>query len=317
MAEPHYDHGKRSGPPARAQEQHLEIIDAQYHEPAPRGNWTHGEQSRVDLGIEMALAHMDATGVDVALLTSTRPEFLTPALRLHPDRFVGMAEWDPDAPDIEDLLAGTRDEPGMLAVRLLAGWPPENAVRLQAGGFDNFFTLAQKHDLPVAVFASGILDAMPRAARNFPDLTLIIDHFGLKQPPFQERTHPPFLYLDRLLALAEFPNVVVKMSGGPSLSVESYPYKDVWPHLHRIIDAFGIDRLMWGTDITRVQGMVRTPAISDADYCAPEPYPGRHNYAQALHYMLDTDQLSQSEKEAILGGTMRRIFRWPRSQAPA
>jgi predicted TIM-barrel fold metal-dependent hydrolase len=32
------------------------------------------------------------------------------------------------------------------------------------------------------------------------------------------------------------------------LSREPCPHTDVWPHVHRVIDAFGPARLMWGND---------------------------------------------------------------------
>jgi hypothetical protein len=36
-----------------------------------------------------------------------------------------------------------------------------------------------------------------------------------------------------------------------------------------------------------------------------------HAWADALSYLRATDRLSPSEKEAILGGTVRRLLRWP------
>ncbi len=36
-----------------------------------------------------------------------------------------------------------------------------------------------------------------------------------------------------------------------TLSKEPFPYNDIWDPVCRIIDAFGIDRCLWGTDWTR------------------------------------------------------------------
>jgi predicted TIM-barrel fold metal-dependent hydrolase len=46
--------------------------------------------------------------------------------------------------------------------------------------------------------------------------------------------------------------VSVKATGAPSYSSQSYPYADIQDHLHRIYDAFGPERMFWGTDITRM-----------------------------------------------------------------
>jgi L-fuconolactonase len=288
----------------------MKIIDVQLHEPAPRLPWQFDDASRVTLGVELTLALMDSAGVDAALLTSCRPAFSAEAIRSHPDRFARLVEHDPDAPNIEQLVAETRESPGTLGLRLLAGWPPENIERLRSGGFNNFFAAAARYRVPVAVFISGAISVVGPVLRAFPDLQLVIDHFGHKQPPYQERDEPPLKHADELIALAQFPNVSVKISGGPSMSRETFPYRDLWPTLHRIIEAFGPSRLMWGSDITRINGLVRTPAISDEDYRHPAPYAGKHSYAEALYFLLHSDEVSNAAKEQMLGGSVSRTFRW-------
>jgi L-fuconolactonase len=51
-------------------------------------------------------------------------------------------------------------------------------------------------------------------------------------------------------ALAKYPNVSVKLSSVPLISTESYPFRDVTPHIHRLFDAYGPQRCHWGTDVT-------------------------------------------------------------------
>jgi predicted TIM-barrel fold metal-dependent hydrolase len=97
--------------------------------------------------------------------------------------------------------------------------------------------------------------------------------------------------LPDLLALARFGNVAVKCTNAPSLSHEGYPFADLWPHLHAVLAAFGPERTMWGSDITMHLGDV--------------------TYAQAVDYVRQSDQLSESEKALVLGRTLRRILRWP------
>ena len=55
-----------------------------------------------------------------------------------------------------------------------------------------------------------------------------------------------------MMALAKLPNVAVKATGAPHYSTQPYPFKNIQDGLHRIFDAYGPDRLFWGTDITRM-----------------------------------------------------------------
>jgi predicted TIM-barrel fold metal-dependent hydrolase len=58
--------------------------------------------------------------------------------------------------------------------------------------------------------------------------------------------------LPEMLALAKHSNVAIKATGAPSYSSQSYPYRNIHDSLRRIYDAFGPERLFWGTDITRM-----------------------------------------------------------------
>ena len=55
-----------------------------------------------------------------------------------------------------------------------------------------------------------------------------------------------------MLALAKYPNVAIKASGAPSYSSGSYPFTSIHGYIHQIYDAFGPERMFWGTDITRM-----------------------------------------------------------------
>ena len=61
-----------------------------------------------------------------------------------------------------------------------------------------------------------------------------------------------FIHLDEMTALAKLPNVAVKATGAPHYSTQPYPFRNtIQDGLHRIFDAYGPDRMFWGTDITR------------------------------------------------------------------
>ena len=43
------------------------------------------------------------------------------------------------------------------------------------------------------------------------------------------------------------------LRGGGSLvnSSQAYPFRDMQPHVQRVVEAFGAERCLWGTDLTR------------------------------------------------------------------
>jgi predicted TIM-barrel fold metal-dependent hydrolase len=95
--------------------------------------------------------------------------------------------------------------------------------------------------------------------------------------------------------LAVHDNVAVKITGACTLSHEPFPYNDIWDPLRRIFDAFGINRCMWGTDWTRAVSLL--------------------TYEQGIEAFRVTNRLSDSERAALLGETLRRIYGWSPTKA--
>jgi L-fuconolactonase len=74
-----------------------------------------------------------------------------------------------------------------------------------------------------------------------PELDVVIDHMAdcpIDQPE----------QLEKLIALARFPRVFVKISHMWSISRQAYPWLDAQEYVKRLYAAFGPARLMWGTD---------------------------------------------------------------------
>jgi predicted TIM-barrel fold metal-dependent hydrolase len=81
-------------------------------------------------------------------------------------------------------------------------------------------------------------------------LKLIVDHMGVPRASTGEAA---YRLQPELLALAKYPNIAVKATGQAGYAEDEYPFRSLHPHLHRCFDAFGPDRMFWGTDITRMQ----------------------------------------------------------------
>jgi predicted TIM-barrel fold metal-dependent hydrolase len=97
-----------------------------------------------------------------------------------------------------------------------------------------------------------------------------------------------------VLALAGHKNITIKISGACTLSHEPFPFTDIWDPLFRIFDAFGFDRCMWGTDWTRAVGLL--------------------TYEQGVEAFRVTDRLSDSDRAALMGETLRRVYNWAPSK---
>ncbi|MFJ8937347.1 amidohydrolase family protein [Streptomyces sp. NPDC102365] len=292
----------------------MDIIDAQLHLPRPWSTWPYGDDSYPSLLTEVVLAQMDAAGVDAAVLVSLSgvapAAWCGAAVARHPDRLAAVVTPDETAPDIAEQVARAYEDPGVLGLRINVAFPPDALERLRAGAYEKLLTAAEQYRMPVCVLAPGALPDIAAVARTHPELPLIIDHMGLNQPPLIPADAPPWRDLGHLLSLASLPNIFVKLSGAPTLSDKPYPYPDIWPRLRQILEAFGADRCMWATDQHRVFGRLHG--------FDPVPrYPGYHSYAQGLHYLLDRPELSELEKTALFGGTMRRVMGWTPTPPPA
>jgi L-fuconolactonase len=291
----------------------MEVVDAQLHcwdidnarrpwrvdygknDPVEAANRAH--QSEHPITYDELLVRMDTARVDAALLVTPAVygadnSYTLEAAALHPDRFAVVGRVDAQALDIADTMATWRTQPGMLGIRLLIGSDAERAV-FRAGKLTRVFAACERHQVPVCVFPPGILTELAPVAAAHPDLQLVIDHLGLSQPPLMPAEADPFGRLPELIGLARFSNVAVKLTAVPSLSHLDYPFEDVWPAVRRVLDAFGPGRVIWGSDHTRTAAL--------------------HSYPQALDYIRDSADLSAAEKEAVLGGSLRRLFGWART----
>jgi predicted TIM-barrel fold metal-dependent hydrolase len=131
------------------------------------------------------------------------------------------------------------------------------------------------------------------AARN-PNTRLVIDHLGLQQPFEPPVPAQPFAELPKVVALAAYDNVAIKISGACTLSQQPFPYNDLWDPLSRVFDAFGFDRCMWGTDWTRAVALL--------------------TYKQGVEAFRLADRLSDSERTALMGETLQRVYNWSPSK---
>jgi L-fuconolactonase len=187
-----------------------------------------------------------------------------------------------------------------------------DALSKPGTGYEVALRFCQEHSLPVFLSAPGRPDQIKAVANRFPRLTLVLDQMGLDAPPGSGAD--AWTGMPAVLALAKYPNVNLKLTGLPALSTAGEPFRDIQPHVIRLLDAFGAERCMWASDICFYQGQVgwanRFPGLAG-------PYPGKHTYSQSVAAIRCASWLDEHQKSWLLGGTARRLLNWtPRENGP-
>ncbi|MDB5482626.1 MAG: amidohydrolase 2 [Caulobacteraceae bacterium] len=268
------------------------IVDAQIH------LWDGGQapphHRQKPYSAEEAVADMDAAGVDGAInhppgWDQDSNRYAIESARRYPDRFATLGWMKLNRPDAPDLVRRWRSQPGMIGFRFLCvaederSWPTD-------GTMDWFLPLAEELGLPVAVAGPILVPHIERWAAQYPNLKLTLDHFGL----VGLTPTGGLIQADDLLSWSRFPNLSVKLTGGPDYASDDYPFRSMHDTIHRLYDAYGPERLFWGTDITRLK-------------CT---------WRQAITmFTEELPWLSERDKVLIMGEAFSRWFNWAPSPA--
>jgi L-fuconolactonase len=145
--------------------------------------------------------------------------------------------------------------------------------------------MAAAHDVPILLLASPAhFDQIARMAVSYPSVPVVVDHLGRF-----DLSDDPDSAVERLCDLAALPNIHAKASALSSLGNGRLQITDVWALLAKVIDAFGSDRIMWGSDYPFV--LAHCPYVDGLR--AVEAALGRR---------------CTRETENILGGNALRVF---------
>jgi L-fuconolactonase len=278
------------------------VIDSQVHvyeADQPERPWAAKISGPEHVTGNEQVAAMDALGIDGAIVVSTYTtyrydgSYAQQVHAAHPDRFALVKPVDPTDPAMAEDIAEWARQPGAVGIRVMLTIA-ESKDPLDPG-LNRALAEGARRGLPVNLFAWHSLDEAKALAARHPDTTVVIDHVGLPQP---YRTGGPDVWADlpKVLALAELDNVRIKLSGAGTMSAQSFPFDDIWDPLLRIIDAFGVERCLWGTDWTRA---VR-----------------RLSYEQGVEAFRVASRLSDDERAMLMGGAAERTYGWSPSPRP-
>jgi L-fuconolactonase len=230
--------------------------------------------------IESVVTAMAGSGVDAAVLVQHLGEFdngyLQAVVSERPDRFVAVGLVDERSPDCWEALEALAGS-GISGIRLteaaLAGSFPLCARAVSLG-------LTALLDLPSGVGAMrSDVEQLADAAAGRP---IVISHFGYPVVDGDDlvRGH-------EILELAAVQSVYVLASGFGMFC--EYPYPALTALAAEVVERFGADRVMWGSNF---------PESVDAT-----------TYRRDLDLLTGLDALSRPQPAAALtGGTARRVW---------
>jgi predicted TIM-barrel fold metal-dependent hydrolase len=186
---------------------------------------------------------LDAFDVAHALIVGTNSGYgtdsriLLDALKLGGGRFKGVAvvENDVEFKELERLKAA-----GVVGVAFNLPFHGADYYRDTAPLIEKLVAL--RLFLQIQVEQDQLLALLPLIEHS--TVRLVIDHCG-RPTVAQGVQHRAF---QALLALGRERDAHVKLSGYYKFSRQPYPYADTWPFISALVEAFTLERCVWGSD---------------------------------------------------------------------
>jgi len=235
-------------------------------------------------------AEQEGTGVNRTVLVQMSfyqydNQFMLHSMEKFPGRFGGIGIVNSEEKTVGDEMKRLAGK-GVRGFRLYA-FPDRVKDWGASEGIQTMWRTGGEEGLAMCCLTDpASLSVIHSMCKKYPDTNVVIDHFariGMKGEVDQSN-------LDALLALAQFSNTYVKTSAYYALGKKLPPYHDLGPLFQQVRDAFGSERLMWGSD-------------------CPYQVQGEHSYEASLALVTEgLDFLSEAEKENILRNTAEKLF---------
>ncbi len=211
--------------------------------------------------------------------------YITDSIAKFPGRFSGVACIEADQPQPEKDM----DKLFKLGMRGFRIRPDEGGKELwkDSTGMCAMWAHAAKQGSALCpLIGPDDLPQVQEMCMKYPDTRVVIDHFariGMAGPvdPVQVKT---------LTDLAKHKHVHVKVSAYYALGEKKPPHTELIPMIQQLIAAFGVERLMWG---------------SDSPYQLKAP----NTYSDSLKLLTThCDFLTAKDREQLLRRTAERVF---------
>jgi L-fuconolactonase len=250
--------------------------------------------------VEVLLDEMSRNGVDKAVLTQFFGVYdnfyLVECLTRFPGRFSVIGLVDVSNPDALRHLESLHRQ-GVEGIRF-------NST-MRSPGIDPIAVWRKAADLGMIASVMGSVESYAAAefeniVKELPNLKVLIEHLGgvgANWGPGRSNQAIPYDTYRSVLDLAKYPNTYMKIPGLGEFCTRPLPFQppnpfdEVHPLIEMAVDAFGADRLMWGSDFP--------------------PVANREGYRNAL--TLPRERLearSQQEVEWVFGKTAENMWKF-------
>jgi L-fuconolactonase len=203
-------------------------------------------------------------------------------------RVIGWA--DLEAPDVEAVLADLRRDPKFIGIRAMVNRAPDpNWLRHPAvrSGFD---AVARAGLVAELLMRPAHLGACLELCRALPDLPVVVDHGA--NPDIRSDAFEP--WGADIAEIGRSTSAVCKVAGLAEAAGPSWTVEQLKPFFGHLLEVFGHDRLLFGSN---------WPVIDlVGDYRA---------WWDALHRLMEAFGLDGRARKAILGGTAARVYAIP------
>ena len=235
--------------------------------------------------VESLLYQMDANGVEKAVfiqyMGNADNRYMLDCMAAHPGRFAAamIVEKDDDGARMREWA-----EKGIVGIRLSANARAECADPLaQWRTADDLGLIVSAPSRPQTLLSEEFTEVIDA----FPDLQIVIEHLG----GVGKGAEPPYDEFKRVLKLAERPNLTMKLPGFGEFCELPCPFAHVPPLADMALEAFGPERMMWGSDF---------PPVSS-----------REGYRNSLQFPLEyLSALSEDEKAWLFGCTALKVWKF-------
>lgn len=211
--------------------------------------------------------------------------YMIDAARQHPHAFriVGMVDNMAPQPDVamkkllSDKVTGFRITPGVYGREKWLDNPGMHSMwKMAADTRQNMCCLINPEDLPT-------IDSW---CDKYPETPVVIDHFARVGIDGEIRKNE----LDNLCKLARHQYVTVKISAYYALGNKKPPHTELIPMIERLIDSYGVERLMWASD-------------------SPYQLVGENTYSDSIKLITERmGSLSTTDREWLLRKTAHKVF---------
>jgi L-fuconolactonase len=210
--------------------------------------------------------------------------YLCDATKANPDWVSGVCTLDPDDPHSPGLMEQyVRD----FGVKTLRSVPGDNQKTFDHPGVRKIWQTCAEVGATVDIFLMRLewVESAEKLLKVFPQLVVGFDHcMDLKPGPQYEKK------LDAVLRLSKYESLYPKVDFISTGTAKGYPGDDLHEAAMKIIDAYGPERCVWGSNFPNA---LWTPKMT---------------YAEHLKIFTDDLPLKRESRAHVLGQTARRLW---------